>query len=122
VAEKANRQLQLPREPYVDTISPKSHLSETNLAALVAKTRCIIEQHAVAVSVDLRRAPNQDLTSYVKELQTTLHLDRRTCEKYVNVYNRACWTGPIRSTFTIPEWVQLHLYFRQLIDQIDRAS
>lgn len=121
VAEKASKQLQAPREPYVDTVAPKSHLNETNLAALVAKTRYIIEQHAVAVSVDLKRHPNQDLGSYVKELQMKLQLERRTCEKYVNMYNRACWTGPVRSAFTIAEWVQLHLYFRQMIDQIDRA-
>lgn len=81
-----------------------------------------MEQHARAVSEELARDKSQDVSSYVRQLQSVLHLDKRTCDKYIHAYQRARWTGPIRSSLSLADYLQFSVHYRDMVGQIDRAG
>lgn len=124
MTETAERELKTPLaaarvNPACDS---RMHPHEKHLGTLVYRTARVVEQHALALGPGLAREPGQDVGTYVRHLQTTLHLDRRTCERYTAAVSRARWAGPLRSTLTLPDWLHFSLLVRELIAQIDSAN
>ena len=120
--ERASKQLERPREPHVVWERRSSHAQEWHLGTLVVRSALVVEQHARAISSELARDAGQDVATYLRQLQSTLHLDKRVCDRYVAWHSRVRWSGPLRSLLTISDWMQFLRHFRELLAQIDAAS
>ena len=106
-------------EPRVRTGRGSRHAGETHAGTLATMSARLIEKHARNVDAGLERDARQDMAGYLKSLQSSLHLDKRVCEKYLALYLRARWTGPVRSTLSVQDLVQLCMYVNTIIGGID---
>lgn len=109
-------------EPQVLPHATSRHAHEHHLASLVARSHHVIEVHAAAVSPALARQRNQEVSVYVRRLQTSLRLDKRLCDRYLNAYLRARWSGPYGGAWTTEDFLNFDGVLRALKAAIDGSA
>ncbi len=62
------------------------------------------------------------MSAYIRNLQSTLHLDKRVCDRFTSAYLRARWSGPYGGEWTLEEFQQFEANLRELIASIDASA